>query len=73
VRQDRLPPRRVEHRRRLEVPDAGHDQAVGAGDLRRRIRREHLGAGRGQRLAHRGEVAGAIVDQRDPHLSVPFP
>ncbi len=31
------------------------------------LRREHLGAGRGQRLAHRRQVAGAIVDQRDLH------
>ena len=69
VGQDRLAPRRVQHRRRLEVADARHDQPVGAGDLRRRVRREHLGAGRGQRLAHRRQVAGAIVDQRDPHNS----
>ena len=70
VGQDRLAPGPVEHRRGLEVADARHDQAVGAGDLAGSLRREHLGAGRGQRLAHRRQVAGAIVDQRNLHVRV---
>ena len=64
-RQDRLAPRRVEHAVASKWPTPGTIRPSAPANLRRRLRREHLGAGRGQRLAHGRQVAGAIVDQRD--------
>ena len=63
---DRVAPRPVERRGRREVADAGHDD--------RRRRRAAPLVSRGvtnsapsavKRLAHRREVAGAVVDERD--------
>ena len=47
------------------MADAGHDDAAGARELLRRRGRRELGAERRQRLAHRREIARAVIDQRD--------
>ena len=46
-------------------PTPGTMMPSRVGELVRRVRREHVGADRGERLAHRRQVAGAVVDERD--------
>ena len=55
----------VRRARGVEVADAGHDDAVGAAELAGDRRRPDAGAERGERLAHRRQIAGAVVDERD--------
>ena len=49
----------------VEVADAGHDDAVRAAELAGDRRRPHLRADRVERLSHRRQIAGAVVDQCD--------
>src|SRR6185295_3961696 len=62
---DRGPPRLIEPRRRAEVADAGHDDRIGAAAFVRRGWHEVRSAQRRERLLHRGEVAGSVIDERD--------
>ena len=52
------------------MPDARHDDAVGAGEIDGEPRREQLGARRGEALADRRQVAGAVVDERNHNSSL---
>ena len=61
-----------EGRCHLEVADAGHDDGVRRREIRRRGRGRHRRSQVGQRLAHRRQVAGAVVNQRN-HRATPFP
>ena len=50
------------------MADAGHDDGARAGEIRRRLAASELRAHRRESLAHRGQVAGAVIDQRNgPH------
>lgn len=60
---DRRPPVAGEGLGGVEVAHAGHDDAVGAAEFAGDRRRPHVGADRGQGLADRRQVAGAIVNQ----------
>ena len=50
---------------RFEMADARDDDPAGLVEVRGRGGREEAGAEDAQRLADRGEVAGAVVDQRN--------
>ena len=47
------------------MADARHNDAVGAAELAGNGRRPDLCADRGEGLAHRCQVAGAVIDERD--------
>ena len=47
------------------MTDAGHDDAVGTAELAWNGRCPDLSANRGERLAHRRQVAGAVINERD--------
>ena len=47
------------------MADAGNDDAVGAAELTGNGRRPDVGADGRQRLPHRRQIAGAVIDQRD--------
>src|SRR5262249_49137307 len=46
-----------------EVSDAGHDDGLRLGQFGGLFRREKRRAKRGERLPHRGQVPGLVVDQ----------
>ena len=62
---NRRDPAAIERGRRAEVADAGHDDRGRPFEIGRRRRVVQLGANRGERLAHRRQVAGLVVDERD--------
>ena len=70
--EDRRAPGRPESGGRAEMTDAGHDDTVCPGERRRLRGREHLGVRGGQSLAHRVQVAGAVVDEGDPAHNSPL-
>ena len=65
ARANRRDPRRVERARRAEVADAGHDDRRRPLEIVRRRGHVQLGADRGERLAHRRQIARLVIDQRD--------
>src|ERR1044071_2345331 len=62
---NRVAPRPFEHRRGGEIADARHDEALGGQTLGWLSRRLVLGTERVERLAHRRQVAGTVVVERD--------
>ena len=63
--QDRRAPRRRIAARGVEVADARDDDAARAASSPGVVGVQTLGAERRERLAHRRQVAGAVVDERD--------
>ena len=47
------------------MTDAWHDDADRPREIVRRVGREDLGLDRGERLPHRREIPGLVVDERD--------
>ena len=71
-RVDEAAPREAGHRRRGRA-DAGDDEAVGPGQVRRAPHHDHVGARDTERLVDADEVAGAVVDDGDlRHPRLPF-
>src|SRR5262249_3224636 len=65
ARENRLDPLTVQRAGRAEVADAGNDHRISRRELVWPIRGEERRVDGGERLSHRGEIAGPVVDQRD--------
>ena len=62
---DGVAPFAVERRGLLKVSDARDDDTLDVVEIGRHARCQHLGADRRERFAHRRQIAGAVIDQRN--------
>ena len=68
--ENRRAPGGVERGRGAEVADARNDEPLGRGQFGGIAGVQNRGPHRAERLAHRGQVAGAVVDERDHNSSL---
>ena len=62
---DGVAPFAVERRGLLKISDARDDDTLDVVEIRRHAWCQHLSADRRERFAHRRQIAGAVIDQRN--------